>query len=204
MTKTKSIRLDEIPRFIIKISLTILLPLLDYISDLSIPQQHFPTRWTQAVILPVYKKGTSASVQNCKPAPLLKFFQKFSSILPTPKCLIILNLNSIPVCMVLLNLTILLPIWWHIETPVLLVCSKCQTDSTYFEFSNIFDSVLHTFCWLTLSGPVDGYASLLHSYIILAFKFTVFIQYFLNSFLVFPKDLSLGSCSSMCFNNPCN
>lgn len=76
MTKTKSITFDDIPHFIIKISLTILLALLDHNSNLSVPQQHFPTRWKQAVILPVYKKGTSASVQNCKPAPLLNNFSK--------------------------------------------------------------------------------------------------------------------------------
>jgi hypothetical protein len=76
MTKTKSIILDDTPGFITKRCLTILLPLLEHIFNLSIPQQHFATQWKQAVILPVYKKVTSASVQNCKPEPLLNNFSK--------------------------------------------------------------------------------------------------------------------------------
>jgi hypothetical protein len=73
------------------------------------PQQRFPTQWKKAVILPVYKKVTTALIQNCKPATLFNNFSKVFKFNTQPKSLIILKLNSIIILWFLLNLNILLP-----------------------------------------------------------------------------------------------
>jgi hypothetical protein len=73
---SKSTGVDDIPGFIIKGCTDIFVPLLKHIFNLSLAQQYFPTQWTQAAIVPVYKKGNSASVNNYRPISLLNNFSK--------------------------------------------------------------------------------------------------------------------------------
>jgi hypothetical protein len=184
--------------FIIKECLTILLPLLENISNLSISQQHFPTQWKQAIILPVYKKGNNASVQNCKPAFLLNNFSNVFKFVTHSQLSHYFKFKFNPYGFIKSKYTIT-NLMSHLDYISPLVCSLCQADTIYFDFSSVFDLIPHTFLLHKLSGPVDGYVSLLHGCIILLFKFIVFIQHLLKCLLVFPKDLSLGPCSSMYF-----
>jgi hypothetical protein len=78
---TKSVGLGDIPRFIIKGSSDILVPVLKYVFNLMLSEKHFPSQWNQSVIVSVYKSGNEACVQNYRPVCLLKSFQKFLNLL---------------------------------------------------------------------------------------------------------------------------
>jgi hypothetical protein len=69
---------DGTPSFIIKGCSTIFAPLLKYIFDLSLSQEHFPAQWKKAVIVPILKKGDSSFVRNYRPISLLNNFRKVS------------------------------------------------------------------------------------------------------------------------------
>jgi hypothetical protein len=49
---------------------------LKHIFNLSLSQKYFPTSWKQAAIVPVLKKGSSASVSDYRPISLLNNFSK--------------------------------------------------------------------------------------------------------------------------------
>jgi hypothetical protein len=51
-----SVGLDGTPSFNINGSSTIFAPPLKYIFDLSLPREHFPTQWGEAVIVSILKK----------------------------------------------------------------------------------------------------------------------------------------------------
>jgi hypothetical protein len=63
---SKSVGINNIPSFVIRGCSGMLVPVLKHIFNLSL-SQHFPTSWKQTVIVPVFKKGNSASVSNYKP-----------------------------------------------------------------------------------------------------------------------------------------
>jgi hypothetical protein len=49
----------------------IFVPVLKHIFNLSLSRQYFPTLWGQAAIVPVFKKGNSASLCNYRPISIL-------------------------------------------------------------------------------------------------------------------------------------
>jgi hypothetical protein len=55
---SKSVGLHGIPGFIIKGCFTVSVPLLKYIFDVRLSQEHFPTKWEKADIVPILKKVT--------------------------------------------------------------------------------------------------------------------------------------------------
>jgi hypothetical protein len=73
---SKSVGLEGIPGFITKGRSTVFALLLKYIFDLSLSQEHFPTQYKKAVIVPILKKGNSSSVSNYRPLYLLNNFSK--------------------------------------------------------------------------------------------------------------------------------
>ena len=81
LRQTKSVAPDDIPRFIIKGSYTILVPVLRHIFSLSASQHNLPTEWLQSVIVPVYKKRNNACVQNYNPISHSTIFQNFEFVI---------------------------------------------------------------------------------------------------------------------------
>jgi hypothetical protein len=73
---SKSVGPDGIPSFITEGSSTIFPPLLKYIFNLSLSQEHFPAQWKKAVIVPILKKNNTSFVSNYRPISLLNNFSK--------------------------------------------------------------------------------------------------------------------------------
>jgi hypothetical protein len=73
---TKSAGLDGIPGFMIKGCIDIFVPLLNYIFNLSLSQQLFPSSWKQAAVVPIFKKGSSSLLAKCCPISILNNFSK--------------------------------------------------------------------------------------------------------------------------------
>lgn len=63
--------LDGIPTFIVKGCLDLLLPVLEYIFNLSFRSKTFPDLWKKSLVVPVYKSGASCNVKNYRPISLL-------------------------------------------------------------------------------------------------------------------------------------
>jgi hypothetical protein len=91
-----SIGVDGIPGFITKGCSTIFTPLLKYIFDLSLSQEHFPMQWKKAVIVPILKKRRSSSVSNYRPITLLNNSPRIFEFVIPDHCHIILNINENP------------------------------------------------------------------------------------------------------------
>jgi hypothetical protein len=69
---SKSVRLDDIPSFVIKGCCTeIFVPVLKHIFNLSLTEHCFPTIWKQAAVFPVFRRGRTASVSNYRPISIL-------------------------------------------------------------------------------------------------------------------------------------
>jgi hypothetical protein len=75
---SKSVTFRGIPGFITKGSSTIFEPLLEYVCDLNLSPEHFPTQREKAVIVPIFKKGSSSPVRNYTLISLLNNLSKFS------------------------------------------------------------------------------------------------------------------------------
>jgi hypothetical protein len=76
LRSTKSVGLDGISSFIIKGCSDIFVPVLKFIFNLSLFQNAFPNLWKQAVIIPVFKKGKTSSIENYRPIAILNNFSK--------------------------------------------------------------------------------------------------------------------------------
>jgi hypothetical protein len=73
---SKSAGVDDIFGFILNGSTNIFVPVLKHIFNLSLSHWYFPTLWKPAAIVPVLKKGNSASVSNYTPIYLLNNFSE--------------------------------------------------------------------------------------------------------------------------------
>jgi hypothetical protein len=73
---SKSVGLDDIPSFVIKVCSEIFVPVLKHIFNISLTQHYFPTVWKQAAVVPVFKKSNTASVSNYRPISVLNTFFK--------------------------------------------------------------------------------------------------------------------------------
>jgi hypothetical protein len=60
----KSVGPDDIPGFVTNGCSAIFIPVLRHIFNLSLSQQHFPTAWKVATIVPVFKRGNPAQSQQ--------------------------------------------------------------------------------------------------------------------------------------------
>jgi hypothetical protein len=165
-TPYKSVGPDDIPGFIIKGCSAILVPVLRHIFNLSLSQQHFPTAWKEATIVPVFKRGNPACVSNYRPITFLNNFSKLLEFIIHDHVSYYIKLNpnqqgftksKSPVT----NLVSFL----EVVTPA--VCSQRQADAVYFDFSTAFVLVPHTLLLRKLSslGFSDGYVSWFSSYL---------------------------------------
>jgi hypothetical protein len=73
---SRSVGLDDIPSFVIRGWSEIFVPVLKHIFNLSLTQNYFPAVWKQAAVVPVFNKGNTASVSNCRPISTLNIFYK--------------------------------------------------------------------------------------------------------------------------------
>jgi hypothetical protein len=73
---SKSVRLDDIPGFIIKGCSAIFILILGHIFNLSLTQQYFPATWKVAAVVPVFKGGNHAAMSTYRPISILNNFSK--------------------------------------------------------------------------------------------------------------------------------
>jgi hypothetical protein len=71
-----SVGLDDILGFIIKVCSGIFIPVLRHIFNLSLAQQYFLAAWKETAIVPVFKRGNRAEVNNYRPISILNDFSK--------------------------------------------------------------------------------------------------------------------------------
>jgi hypothetical protein len=81
--------------FVIKGCSEIFVPVLKHIFDLGLYQQYFPTIWKQVVIVPVFKKGNTASVSNYRPISICNNFSKLFELVIHDRVSHYLSLNEI-------------------------------------------------------------------------------------------------------------
>jgi hypothetical protein len=163
-----SVRPDGIPSFTIKGFSIIFAPLLKYIFDLSLSQEHFPTQWKKAVIVPILKKGNSFSISNYRPISLLNNFSKvFEFAIHDHMSHYFkhkLNRSQYVFFKSKFTTTDLVT---YLDFISRLVSSQRQVDFIYFGLSSAFDLALHPIllykrCPCVLS---DGYVNWLCSYL---------------------------------------
>jgi hypothetical protein len=59
----------------------ILKTVLKFIFNLSLAQRIFPTLWKEVSVVPIFKKGKTALVNNYRPTSILSTFSKISEII---------------------------------------------------------------------------------------------------------------------------
>jgi hypothetical protein len=141
---SKSAGPDGFPSFIIKCCSTIFAPLLKYIFDFSLSQEHFPMQWKNAITVPILKMATFF-VSNYRPISLLnncsKVFDFVVNSLMSPYFTSKLNPNQHGFVKMKSTTTNLVTYLDFISPSV---SSKHQVDSVYFDFSSAFDFVPHS------------------------------------------------------------
>jgi hypothetical protein len=88
---SKSVGLDDIPGFVIKGCSAIFIPILRHIFNLSLTQQHFPTVWKEASIVPVFKRGNHGAPSNYRPIYISTIYLSCLNLLFTIMFCITLN-----------------------------------------------------------------------------------------------------------------
>jgi hypothetical protein len=165
---SKSVGLDNIPGFIIKGCAPIFVPIFKHIFNLSLSQQYFPTLWKQAAVVPIPKKGNSASVNSYRPISILNNFSKLFEFLVHDHASHYLKSIFNPCqhgftkCK---STTTNLVSYLDYITP--LVGSQRQVDAIYFDLTSAFDLVPHTLLLHKLSalGFSGGYVNWIRSYL---------------------------------------
>ncbi|PNF28673.1 hypothetical protein B7P43_G08234 [Cryptotermes secundus] len=163
---SKSVGPGDIPGFVIKGCSAIFIPVLRHIFNLSLPQQQFPTSWKEATIVPVFKRGNPACVSNYRPSTLLNNISKLLEFIIHHHISHYIKLHPNQHGFTKSKSTAInLVSFLDIMTPV--VCSQCQADAVYFDFSSAFDLVPHTLLLHKLSSLEfsDGYLNWLDSYL---------------------------------------
>jgi len=73
---SKSDGFDGIPAFIIKGCSDILIPVFKFIFNINSSQRIFPTLWKQAAVIPVFREGKAALVNNYGSISILSTFSE--------------------------------------------------------------------------------------------------------------------------------
>jgi hypothetical protein len=81
LSPSGSVGLDDIPSFVMKGCSEIFVPVLKHIFNLSLTQRYFPAVWKQVAVVPVFNKGNTASVSNCRPISTLNIFTNYLNLL---------------------------------------------------------------------------------------------------------------------------
>ncbi|PNF43033.1 hypothetical protein B7P43_G08782 [Cryptotermes secundus] len=164
----KSVGLDNIPAFVIKGCSDILAPVLKHIFSLTLSQQCFPALWKQAAVVPIFKKGHSASVNNYRPVSILNNFSKLFEYVIHHHVSHDLKLKLNPCqhgftkCK---STTTNLVTYLDFITP--LVGSQRQVDAIYFDLTSAFGLVPHSLLLHKLSafGFSGGYVNWIRGYL---------------------------------------
>jgi hypothetical protein len=163
---SKSVGLDNIPGFVIKGCSDILAPVLKHI--LSLAQQCFPALWKQVAVVPIFKKGNSASVNNYRLISILNNFSKLFEYVIHDHASHYLKLKLNP-CQhgftKSKSTTTNLVTYLDFITP--LVGSQRQVDTVYFDLTSAFNRVPHSLLLHKLSalGFSGGYVNWIRSYL---------------------------------------
>ena len=78
MKSTKTVGIDNIDAFVIKLAKDMLTPAITHIINLSIEYKIFPSSWKTAKIIPLHKKQDKTFPQNYRPVALLPVFSKIT------------------------------------------------------------------------------------------------------------------------------
>ena len=76
ISNKRSCGADEIPCGLLNECLLYILTPLTYLINLSLEYGYFPETLKRAIVVPIHKKGNSASVENYRPIALLSVFSK--------------------------------------------------------------------------------------------------------------------------------
>jgi hypothetical protein len=194
---SKSVGPHGIPSSTVKGYSIIFAPLLIYIFNLSLSQEHFPAQWEKkkAVIVRILKKGNSSFVSNYRPISLLNNFSKafefaiHGHMSHYSKHKINLSQHGF---LKFKSTTTNLVTYLDFISP--LVISQRQVDSIYFDLSSAFDLVPHPIILQKLCayGHSDGKVNWLFIYLInrqSSVRVLDSFRYLLNIFRGSHKDL---------------
>ena len=76
LTNSKSLAIDELDNYSIKLAADVIARPLHHIITLSILQQKFPTQWKYAKVLPLHKKDSTLEPKNYRPVAILSPLSK--------------------------------------------------------------------------------------------------------------------------------
>ena len=76
LTNSKSLAIDELDNYSIKLAADVIAGPLHHIITLSILQQQFPTQWKYAKVLPLHKKDSTLEPKNYRPVAILSPLSK--------------------------------------------------------------------------------------------------------------------------------
>ena len=71
MKSTKTVGIDNIDSYVIKLAKEQLIPAITHIVNLSISQRLFPSKWKRAKVVPLHKKEDKTLTKNYRPVALL-------------------------------------------------------------------------------------------------------------------------------------
>jgi hypothetical protein len=141
---SKSVGLDGVPSFVIKGCSELFVPVIKFMFNLSLSQHKSPTLWKQAAVVPVFNKGSCASVSNCRPISILNDFSEvfeliihdhvshyFKRKLNTCQHGFTKSKSAVTNSVTYLDFV----------TP--LVCSERQVDAVYFDLSSVLGLVTY-------------------------------------------------------------
>jgi hypothetical protein len=144
----------------------IFIPILRHIFNLSLTQQYLPTVWKEAAIVPMFERGSYASVNSCSPISIISNFSELLEFITHDHILHYVKLNPNQHGFTRTSSTVTnLVTFFDFMTPV--VCGQREADAVCFDLSNAFDIISHNMLLHKLScfGFSDGYISWLRSYL---------------------------------------
>jgi hypothetical protein len=163
---SKSVGLNDIAGFVIKGCSAVFIPILRHIFNLSLTQQHFPTVWKEAAIVPVFKRGNHAPASNYRPISILNNFSKLLEFIIHDHVLHYVKLNPNQHDFTKSKSTVTNLVTF-LDFMTLVFRSQRQADAVYFNLSNAFVLVPHNLVLHKLSsfGFSDSYVSWFRSYL---------------------------------------
>ena len=78
LKNSRSVSIDGLDTYSVKISAEIIAPPLHHIITLSLIQGKFPSSWKKSKVIPLYKKGSRLEQQNYRPVAILSPLSKVS------------------------------------------------------------------------------------------------------------------------------
>jgi hypothetical protein len=153
--------LYDIPGFIIKGCSAIFIPILRHILNSSLTQQCFPAAWKETAVVPVFKRGSHATMSNYRPISILKSFSKLFEFIIHDYVSHYAKFNQNQHGFTRNESTVSNVVTFlDFLTPA--VCSQHQADAIYFDLSNAFSLVSYNMLLHKLGsfGFSDAYVSL--------------------------------------------